>query len=209
MRQDSRVRQNGSWFYQRCVHRWHNGKDACTNGKNFNVTTVEPPVWQFVSNLLKDPAKVRMGLDALIERERKGVLGDPSREVKIWLDKLAEADRMRRGYQEQTTKGLMTLDELEEHLKRIEEVRKAAQEELVAIEGCCQRLEELEHDRDALLERYAGMVPEALDSLGPEERHRIYKMLRLKVLAYPEARFEVSGVLGAGPAVCLYEPSWK
>ena len=70
-------------------------------------------------------------------------------------------------------------------------------------------MEELEHDRDALLERYAGMVPEAIDSLGPEERHRIYKMLRLKVLTYPEAPLEVSGVLGAGQPVCLYEPSSK
>jgi site-specific DNA recombinase len=209
MRQDSRVRQNGSWFYYRCVHRWHNGKSACPNGKNFNVNTVEPPVWQFVSDLLKDPAKVRMGLDTLIDQERRGMRGDPSREGKAWLDKLAEADRMRRGYQEQTAKGLMTLDELEEHLKLIEEARKVAQEELVAIEGHCQRLEELEHDRDALLERYAGMVPEALDSLGPEERHRIYKMLRLKVLVYPEAHLEVSGVLGAGHPVCLYEPSSK
>ena len=78
-----------------------------------------------------------------------------------------------------------------------------------AIEGRCQRLEELEHDRDALLERYDDMVPEALDSLGPEERHRIYKMLRLKVLVHPEARLEVSGVLGAGHPVCLYEPSSK
>jgi hypothetical protein len=82
-------------------------------------------------------------------------------------------------------------------LKRIAETRKIAKEELAALEGRSQRLEELEHDRDALLERYAGMVPEALDSLGPEERHRIYKSLRLKILAYPEARLEVSGVLGA------------
>ena len=136
MRQDSRVRQNGSWFYYRCVHRWHNGKDACTNGRNFNVTTVEPPVWRFVSNLLKDPAKVRADLDALIDQERRGMRGDPSQEAKVWLNKLAEADRMRRGYQEQTAKGLMTLEELEDHLYRIEEARKVAQEELAAIEGC-------------------------------------------------------------------------
>ena len=103
----------------------------------------------------------------------------------------------------------MTLEELEEHLDPIEEARKVAQEQLTAIEGRCQRLEELEHDRDALLERYAGMVPEALESVGPEERHRIYKMLRLKVLAYPEARLLVSGVLDTGHAVCHYEPSSK
>jgi hypothetical protein len=57
------------------------------------VNMVEPPVWQFVSNLLEDPAKVRVGLDALKDQERRGMHGDPSREVKAWLDKLAEADR--------------------------------------------------------------------------------------------------------------------
>jgi hypothetical protein len=32
-------------------------------------------------------------------------------------------------------------------------------------------LEELEQDKDALLKFYAGMAPEASDSLTPEERH--------------------------------------
>jgi DNA repair ATPase RecN len=87
-------------------------------------------------------------------------------------------------------------------LKRIAETRKIAKEELAALEGRSQRLEELEHDRDALLERYAGMVPEALDGLRPKMRHRMYnKLLRPKILAYPEARLEVSGVLGAGHPV--------
>src|SRR5687767_7141647 len=91
---------------------------------------------------------------------------------------------------------------LPSQLKRIAETRKIAKEELAALEGRSQRLEELEHDRDALLERYAGMVPEALDGLGPKVRHRMYnKLLRLKILADPGARLEVSGVLGAGHPV--------
>jgi hypothetical protein len=36
-------------------------------------------------------------------------------------------------------------------------------------------LAELEHDRDALLERYAGLVPEALDALEAEELHRFIR----------------------------------
>jgi hypothetical protein len=38
-------------------------------------------------------------------------------------------------------------------------------------------------------------VPEALDALTAEERHRIYKMLRLEVLAHPDTSLEVSGAL--------------
>ena len=39
------------------------------------------------------------------------------------------------------------------------------------------------------------MAPEALDSLLPEERHQVYKMLRLKVIAHVDRSLEVTGVL--------------
>jgi len=62
-------------------------------------------------------------------------------------------------------------------------------------------LEALELDRDILLENYAAMAPEALDSLIPEERHRLYKMLRITVIVQPDTTVEVSGVFGEGLSV--------
>ncbi len=59
-----------------------------------------------------------------------------------------------------------------------------------------------ERDRDALLENYAEMMPEALDVLQPEERHRVYKMLRLRAVAFPDGSLEVSGALGEELFVC-------
>ena len=50
---------------------------------------------------------------------------------------------MRRGFQEQAAKGLMTLGELEERLKEIDEIRETAHAELATLEGSRQRLEEL------------------------------------------------------------------
>ena len=38
----------------------------------------------------------------------------------------------------------------------------------------------------------------ATDALTPEERHQLYKMLRLKVVAYPDQSLEVSGALLGG-----------
>ena len=102
--------------------------------------------------------------------------------------------------------GLMTLDELENRLKQIEETRETARAELAILEEGRQRLEELERDGEALMERYAGAVPEALENLLPEERHRVYRMLRLRVLAYLDFRLEVNGVLGSAQEVCLFEP---
>jgi len=53
----------------------------------------------------------------------------------------------------------------------------------------------MERDRDAIMEHYASAVPGSLDDLGPEERHQLYKMLRLEVLAYPDKSLEVSGAI--------------
>ncbi len=54
-------------------------------------------------------------------------------------------------------------------------------------------LEELEWDRNALLEYYSGMMPDALDNLVPEERRQVHGMLRLKVAA--DGSMEARGVL--------------
>ena len=56
-------------------------------------------------------------------------------------------------------------------------------------------MKELERDRDALLESWAGMVPEALDSLTGDERNKVYRMLRLEVTPTPEG-YMVTGALG-------------
>ena len=78
----------------------------------------------------------------------------------------------------------------------LEETRKTARRELKALSRRRDKIEELERDKNALLESYAGMVPEALDALTLEERHRLYKMLRLRVVLGPGAPPEVSGAFG-------------
>ena len=57
----------------------------------------------------------------------------------------------------------------------------------------------------AAVERYARMVPEALDTLAPEERHRVYNMLKLRVMRHADATLELSGALGHNPEVCKTE----
>ena len=43
------------------------------------------------------------------------------------------------------------------------------------------------------------MVPEALDNLTSEERHGVYKMMRLNVLVSSDESVEITGVFG-GPS---------
>ena len=88
----------------------------------------------------------------------------------------------------------MTDDDLAE----LEDTRATAEAELKTIRGRMAVLEELERDRDALLESYAGMMPDALDSLTPEDRCRVYGMLRLNVRASADGTMQARGVLNAG-----------
>jgi hypothetical protein len=50
-------------------------------------------------------------------------------------------------------------------------------------------------DRDALLESYAEMTPEALDALTPEERRQVYGMLRLKIEVAADGTMKAQGIL--------------
>ena len=81
-------------------------------------------------------------------------------------------------------------------LEELETTCSTVSDELDAIRQRAERLEGLEQDGDALIEFYAGAVPEEVKRLKPEERRRVYGMLRLEVLVLPERTLEVRGILG-------------
>jgi hypothetical protein len=121
--------------------------------------------------------------------------------MKTWLDKLAEVDSERRSYIKLAVRGTITDLELDEALGELEETRATAERELTILRNQQEALEALEFDRDVLLEHYAAIVPEALDSLIPEERHRLYKLLRITVIVQPDTTLEISGIFGEGLSV--------
>ena len=59
----------------------------------------------------------------------------------------------------------------------------------------------MERDKDAILDSYAGMAPEALETLMPEERHRVYRMLRIRAVAHVDGTLEISGALAGAVGV--------
>jgi hypothetical protein len=184
------------YHYYHCTSRMRNGDDACSLRKTYRADGVEADVWSFVSGLLKDSDRLRAGLETMIQQERKRLRGDPEAQAAIWLSRLAEVDRMRSSYQDQQAAGFMTLEELGEKLSLLENTRKTAQRELETLSGHRERLEELERDKNVLLESFADMVPSSPDALTAEERNRIYRMLRLKVLAGEDESIKMSGILG-------------
>jgi len=191
--------------YYRCRTRHLEGKGACSMAKNIRAEEAEHTVWSFVSNLLLSPEALREGLNEMVEQERAGNHGNPEEEAAIWLDRLTDVERRRANFQDMAAEGLITFDELRTKLAALEETRQTARKELAALEGQTERLQALERDRDALLENYAQMMPEALEVLQPEERHRVYNMLRLRTVAFPDGSLEVSGALGEELLVCKDE----
>ena len=191
--------------YYRCAKRnRHGAQHACAHGKHHRAEASEGAVWDLVCALLKDPRRLRAGLEELIEQERAGMRGDPDLEATSWLEKLSEVDEERRGFLRLAAKGRITDEELDEELTALEDTRRVAERELATIQGRKAALEELERDRDTLLESYAGMMPDALDSLAPEERRQVYGTLRLKVEMASDGRMEARGVLSETLQV-LYE----
>jgi hypothetical protein len=180
--------------YYRCSKAYgYSGR--CEHSKVYRADDLEGRVWELVLSMLRDPERLRAALDRLIEQEKEAHHGDPEREAKAWLKKIAEADHTRGRFQDMAAEGLITFDEPRAKLSGLEEVRRGARRELDALSERRGRLAELERDRDTLLETYSEKASEGLDYFTPENRHDTYKKLRLAVLVYPGGDLEVTGVL--------------
>jgi hypothetical protein len=147
---------------------------------------------------MKDPDKLQADLERMIELEKRGAHGDPEREAKAWLNKLLKVDAERRGYLRLAARGSISDAGLDEVLAELEKTRSTAGHELATLQNHQEAIEVLERDKEALLEHCANIAPEALNGLTPEERHHLYRMLRLEVVVRPDANPEVSGVFGEG-----------
>jgi site-specific DNA recombinase len=182
------------YFYYTCSRLRNSDSAGCeTKIRSVRADVLEPRIWEFVSGLILEPGRLRRGLEAMIEEER-GSRGDPGREAKVWHEKLQEANRMRSGYQDLAARGLLTYEELGVKLAALEETRTLARRELESLKERRERLESLKQDREAVLQAYANVTVESLERLSPEERNRLYKTLKLRVVIHDDGTPEVSGV---------------
>jgi hypothetical protein len=183
--------------YYRCGRRYRLGVDACSQSKTLCAVETEALVWGFVSGVLKDPTRLELGLNRMIEQEkalRSRGSGDDS---ETWLKKLAELEVQEERLLDLYLEGKLEMDRYEKRLAQIKQSRKTAKEELARIAGRAARVDQLERDRDTVLNNYSRIVPQQLNALEPVERNRIYKMLDLTVLAHENGSLELKWALGA------------
>jgi len=196
---------NKGLHYYRCPSRHNNGKEACDVG-NRRADKVEAEVWESVRTILSDPELLRSDLDRMIEMKRNEHRAEPRREMDLWLERLTEADHKRSKFQHAYAEDAITLEDLKARLSELEDLRELAQRELEALRHHEEEIAQLERDRDALLEHYAAAAPEKLDSLTLEQRHNLYKLFRLEVLAHSDGTTElVLGDLLSSEEVCTTE----
>ncbi|HEV2092177.1 MAG TPA: recombinase zinc beta ribbon domain-containing protein, partial [Rubrobacter sp.] len=196
-------RRNGKRMaYYRCQgHRRNGHKEGCPNARHYRALETEDLVWRFVRGLLTDPDRLRRGLDAMIEEKRRGLRGDPDRESRFWLERIADADRQRARAQDLAIEGLLSPEELRSKLSALEGTREAAARELEALRGHREEAEQLERDRDALLAGYAGLVPQGLDAFEPEDRRWTYGRIRLKVFGHSDGTIVATWAFGQDAGV--------
>jgi len=182
-------------FYHSCRKHYHHGDAGCLHRKNHRAADLEADVWGFVTDLLLDPDRLREGLEEMIEQERESLRADPQKQVRTCVARLDELDRKRSRFQDMAAEGYITFEELGAKLREQEAVRESAQQPLRELEGGAARLEELEQNKAELLGKFAMVMPEALDELNPEERHQVYRMLRLEVCVMPNGDLDVRGAI--------------
>jgi site-specific DNA recombinase len=182
-----------TYLYYVCVAGAYHKRDTCPARTHHKAEEIESRVWDVVSRILKDPERLRAGLDYMIEQERCGVHGDPATEIERWLEEISEVGRKRTRYQVIAAEGLIDFEELRAQLAALEDTRQTAERELQALRHRTEHLAQLERDRDSLLEHYAGLLPEAIDALEPDERQHVYRMIRLEAHVAPDGSLEISG----------------
>lgn len=182
-----------TYLYYVCVAGAYQKRDQCSARKHHKAEEVEAQIWDAFSRILEDPARLHAGLDHMIEQEKRGTHGDPATETERWLEEISEVGRKRARYYEMAAERLIDFDELRTRLAALEDTCKTAERELHALQHRKERLAQLERDRDTLLENYAGVLPEAIDALESEERHRVYKMIGMEAHLAPDGSFKLSG----------------
>src|SRR5918998_3429808 len=124
-------KSSGRFHYYRCRYRYNTGPSRdCSNRKFLQAEQIEEQVWGFLRGLLRDPERIRAGIDRLIEEERTDAGGDPERDAGFWSRKMTEVEVERRGYHRLAAKGHMTDEELAAALSELDEVRDTAEREL-------------------------------------------------------------------------------
>jgi site-specific DNA recombinase len=99
-------------FHYACATRRQRGKEACSYSRTPNARKIEVEVWEAVKAVLLEPERLERGLNAYLEGEARKDGGDPEKEARVFMARIAEVDRKTAAYQDLAADGLMEREEL-------------------------------------------------------------------------------------------------
>ncbi len=102
----------------------------------------------------------------------------------FWLEKISEADARHERLLDLRLDRDVTPEQFRARSTELKETRAAAEDRLEAVRSRLSRLRDIERGKDELVSHYASLVPQGLADLPPAERNRVYKTMRLRVLAH-------------------------
>ena len=193
-------------YYYRCPNRACNGLRACSMNKNFRAERLEAEVWEEVLGLLKEPERLRVGIEHMIEEERASLHKDPTQDIKRWWAEIEKIEQMRGGYLDQQAEGLITMAELKSKIADLQERKDIAEQELEKLTHHQERVAKLECEAEALIEHCRLQALEGLDLFTPEDRHDAYKALGTKVIAHADGAAELTGSAIVGASSSDFDP---
>lgn len=165
--------------------------------------TVRSHVHRSTVSPVSNPDRIRRGVELLVECEERLLGTDANgREVKRWATRSRELERKRSTLQDMAAEGLITFSERATKLDAVEEAEREARWHLEELGRRQEMLENLRQGTENLVDSYSEMIPEGLEALPSEARHRVYQMLELTVTARPDGNLLANMILGGPPGSC-------
>ncbi len=144
----------------------------------------EPQVWEFVYGILTDPARLVHGLEKMMESERQPSAKDTYEAS--WVKRITEISVKQERLLDLHLNGDVTREQFRSKSAELERCSRCGgganrSGSLLRLT----RLKDIERSKEDLISHYASLMPQGLGELPPEERNRIYKMMRLHVFGRP------------------------
>jgi DNA repair exonuclease SbcCD ATPase subunit len=129
-----------------------------------------------------------------IDRQLRQLSGDPNKEARRLAERLQKLERRRSGYLDQEADGLMSREELRTKLAEVDRQREEFRQALHETQDRQQTIKKLEFERDHNLDLVESLQGITYVTASPQDRHRIYKALRLQVEVDEEGQVRLSGI---------------
>ncbi len=179
--------RNRTYYYYRCAAHDREHAGSCP-GRLVRADVIEPLIWQWVVATVLDEARLAQAITAACAEQQRH-LQEWERERAAYQRQIDDASASIGKLVELYTAGVLSIDEVAEHKRRIEQARASAEAELARIEQRIAAAAQQQISRDDLLAmaRQAQALLRDPASATPDVQQRIYAALDLRAVLDDDA----------------------